>query len=1055
MAKTPDRAPSRGASKSTPPVLVVGGGVTGQRAALDLLHAGLKVLLVERGDSLGGTVAQLGPMFPLHNCLLCRGEALHGPGCTRPTISPELLDRARPDGLSVWTRSRVEEVRGGPGAWRVTIVREPRHVEPSLCISCDRCARVCPHEEPDPFQAGLAPRKAAYRPSERAVPDSYAIARGPWCEGCGRCVAACPTNAIDLAETARTESVTASAIVLATGMRLYDAARSGEYGFGRYPNVFTGLEVERMSSPAGPGEGRIVRRSDGLPPERIAWLQCVGSRDKTRDYCSAFCCGYATRQAVQARQILPSAAAHIYLMDDRVFSKDFSATYDPLRTQYGIRLERSRLSVLREDPATRDLLLQVTIEDGRVTEERFGMVVLSVGAEAAAEAAGLAKTLGLEPDAFGFVRTETLAPVDTPRPGIFVAGAAAGPADIADSVTQGSAAAARVCSFLGHAPKSPQTKSPKTDPPEDVLVPAETIPPAAAVSAESRRRIGVLACECAGEIGGVVDLSDVMLFAAGLPNVEMARILPFGCLPEGLESIRQAVREHALTDVLICACNRRTFTPLFAGTAGAAVELVSLREECSYVHHDEPFLATRKARELVRVAIERVRRAPAGPPILVVKPVREALVVGGGLAGLIAGLHLADAGIPVHLVEREARLGGHALELNRSPEGVDIPAMIEQLVARAREHPRMNVHVASEIVRHAGYLGRFSAVVRQHGNPSRDVLLNVGATVVATGGDEYRGPAYGLGVSPRVITLLELGQRLRAKPDLASRFEQVVFIGCVGPWDEPANVRSWRCSRSCCETMVRQARALKEANPAGMIAVLVREVNTYSFREEDYTAARNAGVLFVRFGPAERPTLEKHGKGIRLYVLDQVVQETLEFRPDLVVLSAAILPRSDARDTGSRLGVPVGAEGFVREWEAKTLGFSSLEPGVFVCGLAQGPKPVREVIGQSLAAAQQALAHLQRERVVHAGSVADIDAKRCASCLTCVRSCPYEVPRIGTRGFPAGWPRGKPFIDPSRCQGCGTCVSECPARAIRFDRYDDEQSLGGGQLGRWLVASGG
>jgi heterodisulfide reductase subunit A-like polyferredoxin len=255
--------------------------------------------------------------------------------------------------------------------------------------------------------------------------------------------------------------------------------------------------------------------------------------------------------------------------------------------------------------------------------------------------------------------------------------------------------------------------------------------------------------------------------------------------------------------------------------------------------------------------------------------------------------------------------------------------------------------------------------------------------------------------------------------------------------------------------MVRQARALKEANPAVMVAVLVREVNTYGFREEDYTAARNAGVLFVRFDPAGRPTLEQDGKDMRLRVLDQVAQEALEFRPDLVVLSAAILPRPDARDTGSRLGVPVGAEGFVREWEAKTQGFSSLEPGVFVCGLAQVPKPVREVVAQSLAAAQHSLAHLQRERVVHAGSVADIDAKRCASCLTCVRTCPYEVPRIGTRGFPAGWPRGKPFIDPSRCQGCGTCVSECPARAIRFDRYDDERFFGGGQPGRWLVASGG
>ena len=1024
-----------GASSAHKPVLVVGGGVAGQRAALDLAHAGLRVILLEKSASLGGTVAQLGAMFPLHNCLLCRGETRHGPGCTRPTISSELLDRGRPDGLEVWTQSRVIAAEGGQGGYRVSIRRDPRRVDPALCISCGRCAAVCPQSLPDPFQAGLVTRKAAYIPSERAVPDAYAVDKGPYCEECGKCVTACPTAAISLDETPRTETVTAGAVVIASGMRLSDPSASREYGYGRYPNVYSGLEMERMCSPAGPGEGLIRRRSDGKAPERIAWLQCVGLRDKARDYCSAFCCGYATRQAVLARRILPSAGASIYMMDDRVFAKGFGSAYDPLRRAFGVRLERCRPSVIREDAATRDLLLQIAGDDGRVTEERFGMVVLSIGA-AGGDEGEPARLFGVKPDAFGFVRTGTLAPVDTGRRGIFMAGASTGPADIADSVTQGSAAAARVCSYLGIRPSVRKTAG--------IPITARTA---------QGRRIGFFACDCAGEIGGVLDLTGLTAYAAALPEVAAARTVAFGCMREGLDEIKGAVRGHGLTDVIIGACNRRTYAPLFERSLQVEVALVSLREECAYVHRDDSAAAARKARELARMAIERARRAlkpaPRQPAVLE----RSALVIGGGLAGLTAALHLADAGITVHLVEREARLGGTALRMDRTPEGKKIPDAVGALAARAKKHLRVTVYASSEVVRSNGHAGEFAVGVRMHAGSPREETLKVGAILAATGGEEYRGPAYGLGGSKRVITALDMGELLRKNPGLPAGFKHVVFIGCVGPWDEPGSSVPWRCSRGCCRTIMTQALAVKEANPACGVTVLAREVNAYGFGEETYTSARKAGVLFVRFDPAEPPRLAETASGLRAAVRDQSLNEILEFGADLAVLAAAVMPRTDSVRLASALRLPLDSEGFPRDWETKTNSFSSLEPGVFICGLAHGPKQMRETVAQALAAAQHALILLSRPAIAANTAVARVEARRCAACLTCLRVCPYGVPRIEDPLPEPGKTRRRPVIDPARCQGCGTCVSACPGRAIQLDGFGDEQVLDGGILGRWLAAA--
>ena len=1015
-------------------VLVLGGGVSGQRAALDIARAGAQVVLVEREATIGGTVAQLGTMFPQHNCLLCRGDAIHGPGCTRPAISAELLDRTTGSKrIEVRTRSRLVGIEGEPGSFRARILQEPRYVTPEKCINCNRCTDVCPKSMPSPFEAGLVTRKAAYKPADRCVPDSYAIDKGEWCEGCAACEKVCPTDAIDLAAKSSEMTIDVGAVVVATGMRLSDPERYLEYGYGRYADVFTGLELERMTSPAGPGEGRILRRSNGEPPSRIAWIQCVGSRDEEHDYCSAFCCGYATRQAVLSRRILPDAEARIYMMDDRVFARGFSRSYDPLRAQHGVTLERVRLSVITEDPETRELILQVSDESGKARDERYGMVVLSVGAEAAAEATALAETLGIESDGFGFVQTELLDPVSTSREGIYAAGTSVVPADVADSISTAGAAAARVCEFLGievaGAPVS-EREPPGTEP----------------ASAGESARIGVFACNCAGDVGNVVDLAKVTGDANALPDVVVAQELPFGCLPEGVSAIRASAAENGLTGIVIAGCSARTFAPFFSDELNAEVEVVSIKDECAVVHRGDCSGATRKAAELIRIGVERLRALRSWTHENLGRPPEKALVVGGGLSGLTAALHLADSGIDVHLVERESHLGGHALLIGNQAEGYDVAGETADLVERVTANSKITLHLQSTVASHTAFGGVLTAFIRPNGQDLQERRFQFGATVIAVGGAEHRGSAYGLGNSPCVVTLLDLHS-----VDVEGSNDPVVFIGCVGPWDEPGNSTAWHCSRGCCETMLRKARLLKEASPGRQVTVLVREVNTYGFREQQYTGARRAGVLFVRFSPEEPPRVDLSKKGARILVKDQSIGEELSLDAGLLVLAAATLPRHDGERTAAALGAGLDEDGFFNSWEAKTRSVGSLEPGVFVCGLAAGPKPAPEVVAQGLAASQAALIHLLEDRLVRQDESASIEQKKCATCLTCVRVCPYQIPQYGALTSPPDWPSNKPYIDPYRCQGCGVCACECPAQAISIARNDRERAAG--ILGRWLPSA--
>ncbi|NLE76068.1 MAG: CoB--CoM heterodisulfide reductase iron-sulfur subunit A family protein, partial [Chloroflexi bacterium] len=880
-------------------VAVVGAGIGGMSAAVDLADAGHQVYLVDSQPSIGGVVAQLGFMFPTHDCVLCRATGEHHAGCTRPAISPRLLDHDLHPNIHLRTQAQVVAASDAPGDFRLQLRLQPRYVDPSRCINCDICAQVCPVELPDDFQAGLGVRKAAYKVAPRAVPNAYVVQRGGYCDNCLRCQEKCPTRAIDLGQAPHDETLHVGAVVLTTGYRLYDPTAAEEFGYGRYPNVLTSLEFERLVSRAGPTEGLPERRSDGQAPQNVAWLQCIGSRDEAHPYCSSICCMYTTKQAILARQRLPHAAAKVFIMDERAFNKETYAYYQASQQTYGVEYVRCRVSEVKEDPLTHDLCLGYLDDAGRLRYERFGMVVLAVGSEPPQGAAALAGQLGIDLNPYGFCDTSLFTPLRTSRPGVFVAGAFSAPKEIAETVLDASGAAAESLRLLADTPSAPP----------------RPLPPERDVQGEAPR-VGVFICRCGAEVAGVVDTAAVTAMAGRLPHVAHAQEVEFACLAEGQALIAQALRDHRLNRAVVAACSPRTHEALFRtvlqgeGLNPYLLEFTNLREQCAWVHADDPAGATRQAKETVRVSA--ARAASLGPVAATRRPVqRQALVLGGGVAGMTAALTLADWGSPVTLVEKTGALGGHARRLYFTPQGPSPQELVSSLTYRLTHHPRITVLLNSELAALAGHAGDFRATLQSRSADGQISTQEVrhGALIVATGAIQGSGAAYGHGQDARVVTQTELESKLALLPQELAQVRQVVMIQCV----RPPEAKGLFCSRTCCTAAMKNAIRLKRARPDVQIAVLYKEIMTYGFREQYYTEARRLGVLFVRYDDAHPPRLSHDDGRLVVTAHDPVMDAELRWEADLLALSVPPAPNPDNARLAGLLGVPISGEGFFLE----------------------------------------------------------------------------------------------------------------------------------------------
>jgi heterodisulfide reductase subunit A len=1030
-------------------VMVVGGGIGGMRSALDLADAGLRVYLIEQTPCLGGRVAQLGYMFPQHDCVLCSGTPDHGYGCTRPSISPAYNQHNQHPNIEVLTSTTVLEIEGQAGDFTISLRGTPRYVDASRCINCGYCAEVCPVELPDSYQQGMTMHKAAYKVAARAIPDAYVIEQGSYCEDCGKCVEICPTRAIDLTEKPRLHSIEVGAIILALGFQVYDPTKMEELGYRRYPNVLHAMDYERLSSRSGPTEGMVTRPSDQRQPKSIAWLQCIGSRDSNNAYCSSICCMYATKEAMLAKQRLgEDVDCVVFIMDARTFNKEYSAYYKKAQQQHHIQYVHCRVSQIREDPNTNNLTLHFAHPNGDQQEKTFEMVVLSAGVQPPQSAHHFTQLLDLELNEYGFCQTEKFTPLHTSHSGVFVCGAFSSPKEIIETIIDASGAAAEVMRLLN------DRLNTHTYSREWPFLSTDGLPPERDIS-EEPLQVGVFTCNCGGTLNKSIDINKLTEQAAQWPKVTNAEQLDYACFPEGLAHIQEQIKNLGLNRVVIVGCSNRTHDSLFqrtireAGLNPSLVELVNLREQCARVHCWQEELANRKAQELTRMVVGRVRKAhPVYKKKHRCRP--RALIIGGGLSGMTAALAIADSGYEVHLVECSHQLGGNLQEIYYVAEGYNPRRLGRDLINRVRAHEHINTLTHTKVVRHQGHLGFFQTEleIRRPGRDPEQFQIDHGVTIVATGGQEAQNHPW-LNF-PQVITQRELEAQVVHHPEKIAALKDVVMILCVRPEGTPDY-----CSRVCCTNTMKNVIRLKLFNPDCRVSVIYKNIVTYGFREKYYNKARELGVVFIRYSDDEPPVILPDGERVVVKVRDPSLARWVELPADTVPLSLSILPAQGTAELAEMLGLPLSSEGFFQEAQMKLRPMDFMREGIFLAGMAHYPKFIEESISHALATAGRALTVLsQLDSLYLGGVIAVVDPEKCVGCLTCTRVCPFGIPQIIQENEHAGvGGLGKAaFIDDTMCQGCGTCTGECPANAIQLVSYTDEQimlrEIGG--LGAWL-----
>jgi heterodisulfide reductase subunit A len=916
------------------------------------------------------------------------------------------------------------------GNFKVTLVKKPRYIIESKCKGCTTCVEYCPVKYPDQFNQEISLNKAVHIYFAQAIPLVAYIDES--ClylkeNKCRICEGVCKNNAIDLNQTKEKQEINVGAIILSAGLEPFDPKVRAEYHYGEFRNVVTSMDYERLLCSTGPYQGEILRTSDKKYPHRVAWIQCVGSRqvlEGGNSYCSAVCCTYTQKQVILTKDHHPDSECTIFHNDVRSYGKDFERYYQRTENLPGVRFFRSYTSIVKEDPVTKNVTVRYSTTNDGVKEEEFDMVVLSVGLNPPTDVKALADQFGVELNHHNFAKLDPTNPMITARPGIFVSGALQGPVDIPESVFSASGAGSQVGELLDYR-RGNLTK--------------ERIYPEEKDVSQEEPKVGVFVCHCGANISAIVNISETVEYCKTLPNVVYAQNQLFSCATNSAKEITDITKEKGLNRVVVAACSPRTLEPLFRDTLREAginqyyYEMANIREHNSWVHQKEKEEATSKAKDIIRMSVARAcHLEPLQEFDLPVD--KRALVVGGGVAGLTCALSIANQGHEVYLLEKDSELGGMARKVHSTLEGLDVQAYLRDLIKKVYRHPLIHVYTEATITEATGYIGNFVTKVNSERGPAE---IKHGAAVLAIGADVYTPAEYLYGSDDRVMTHLELEERIYNGDEKVIKAQSLVMIQCVGCRNEERNY----CSRLCCSESIKNALLLKEKNPAMDIYVLFRDVRTYGFKEDYYREAASKGVRFIRYEAEDKPQVEpgkaEDGRSVlKVTATDYILNKKLELDADILALAAAVVPSAATKEIAGLFKVVLSPDGFFKEAHVKLRPVEFATDGVYLCGLAHYPKFIQETINQSYGAAGRVLTLLSHDTVVASGSICEVDENKCISCGACITACTYGA--IEFYETPQG---RKAKVNPVLCKGDGLCNTKCATNAIQLKHYTDEELL--------------
>jgi len=1015
MAETQsaNQVPANGGGK-VGAVLVVGAGVSGIQASLDLANSGFKVYLVEKAPAIGGKMSQLDKTFPTNDCSMC-------------ILSPKFIECARNPNIKIMTYTEVESVEGEAGNFKVTLLKKPRYVDEEKCLGCPTCIEYCPVKIPDAYNENLATTKCIYIPFAQAVPAMPVIDTTACLyflkKECQICRPVCKNKAIDFHQQEQKLRIDVGSIILSPGYEIFHPEIQSEYGYKRFSNVVTSLEFERILSASGPFRGEVKRPSDRKMPKKIAWIQCVGSRDTAvgNTYCSAVCCMYATKQVILAKDHDGELEATIFHNDIRAYGKGFERYYERAKNIPGVKYIWSKVTVVREDPKTKNVVIRYRKNFDELCDEEFDLVVLSVGLTSSASIKGLADKLGIETNSYGFCNSYALSPIETSRPGVYVSGVFQAPKDIPDSVTMASGAASLSAQLLTAE--------------RGTLVTQKEYPPERDVTGEPPK-MGVFICRCGTNIARGVDVPRVVRYAKGLEGVAHAEENVFSCSIDATKHLCDVIKEKGLNRIVVAACTPRTHEPVFQETIREAglnpylFEMANIREHCSFVHARDKMAATKKAQDMVRSAVAKARLLR---PLkrLSMDVSRSALVIGGGVSGMISALSLAKQGFETHLLEKSEALGGTARRIHSTLEGADVQNYLQELISKVNANPYIRVYTGANIKEVTGYVGNFNTKVSA-GAEVKDIAH--GVTIIATGAEEFKPKEYLYGQDPRVRTLLELEEEIASKPESLAQCKTLVMIQCVGSRDSEHPY----CSRVCCSQAIKNALKLKEINPEIDIYVLYRDMRTYALKEDYYQKAAEKEVKFIRYDTDDKPQVEvvqENGQDVlRVSVKEPILGKRLMINADLLALGVALVPPADNAELSRLFKVPLNEDGFFLEAHMKLRPVDFATEGIFMCGLAHSPKFIDESSAQASAAASRAATILVKDFVTAEGIISSVNEAICSACGVCEFVCAYKAIQVDKE-------KKLSVVNEALCKGCGSCGAACPSGAITMNHFSDKQIL--------------